>query len=79
MSPIRTIAAGHAVAGDARQRRRRQCPHLWHDYRDKRNEYEALRRDSYADEPAPSWSTLWANDNALLHLPPFRQCFRTKA
>ena len=40
---------------------------LWHDYRDKRNEYEALRRDNYADAPAPSWSTLWAgNDNALL-------------
>ncbi|WP_207265694.1 fatty acid cis/trans isomerase [Pseudomonas sp. GW101-3H06] len=42
---------------------------LWHDYRDKRNEYEALRRDSYADLPAPSWSTLWAgNDNALLSI-----------
>lgn len=42
---------------------------LWHDYRDKRNEYEALRRDSYADVPAPSWSTLWAgNDNALLSI-----------
>ncbi|WP_426236309.1 fatty acid cis/trans isomerase [Pseudomonas sp. TWP3-2] len=40
---------------------------LWRDYRDKRNEYEALRRDSYADLPAPGWSTLWAgNDNALL-------------
>lgn len=42
---------------------------LWHNYRDKRNEYEALRRDSYADLPAPSWSTLWAgNDNALLSI-----------
>ena len=42
---------------------------LWHDYRDKRNEYEILRRDSYADTPAPSWSTLWAgNDNALLSI-----------
>ena len=42
---------------------------LWHDYRDKRNEYEALRRDSYADVPAPSWSTLCAgNDNALLSI-----------
>ncbi|MCX2900809.1 fatty acid cis/trans isomerase [Pseudomonas mandelii] len=42
---------------------------LWHDYRNKRNEYEALRRDSYADAPAPSWSTLWAgNDNALLSI-----------
>jgi len=40
---------------------------LWLAYRDKRNEYEALRRDSYADVPAPSWSSLWAgNDNALL-------------
>ncbi|MFJ4585805.1 fatty acid cis/trans isomerase [Pseudomonas moraviensis] len=42
---------------------------LWRDYRDKRNEYVALRRDSYADLPAPSWSTLWAgNDNALLSI-----------
>ncbi|WP_010173004.1 fatty acid cis/trans isomerase [Pseudomonas sp. PAMC 25886] len=40
---------------------------LWIKYRDKRNEYEALRRDSYADVPPPSWSSLWAgNDNALL-------------
>jgi len=40
---------------------------LWHAYRDKRNEYESLRRDTYADMPAPSWSSLWAgNDNALL-------------
>ncbi|MEG1042222.1 MAG: fatty acid cis/trans isomerase [Pseudomonas sp.] len=40
---------------------------LWHAYRDKRNEYEVLRREAYADMPAPSWSTLWAgNDNALL-------------
>lgn len=40
---------------------------LWHAYRDKRNEYESLRRDTYADLPPPSWSTLWAgNDNALL-------------
>jgi hypothetical protein len=42
---------------------------LWHDYRDKRNEYEALRRDSYADLRPPSWSSLWAgNDNALLSI-----------
>ncbi|WEK07960.1 MAG: fatty acid cis/trans isomerase [Candidatus Pseudomonas colombiensis] len=42
---------------------------LWLAYRDKRNEYEALRRDAYADLPAPSWSTLWAgNDNALLSI-----------
>ncbi|WP_434601180.1 fatty acid cis/trans isomerase [Pseudomonas sp. Z4-7] len=42
---------------------------LWLDYRDKRNAYEALRRDSYAELPAPGWSTLWAgNDNALLSI-----------
>ncbi|MCS3513729.1 fatty acid cis/trans isomerase [Pseudomonas grimontii] len=42
---------------------------LWLKYRDKRNQYEALRRDSYAELPAPSWSTLWAgNDNALLSI-----------
>jgi len=40
---------------------------LWHDYRDKRNEYENLRRDAYAQLPPPGWATLWAgNDNALL-------------
>lgn len=42
---------------------------LWLAYRDKRNLYEALRRDSYADLPPPSWSSLWAgNDNALLSI-----------
>ncbi|VVN61957.1 hypothetical protein PS687_04234 [Pseudomonas fluorescens] len=42
---------------------------LWLTYRDKRNQYEALRRDSYADLPPPSWSSLWAgNDNALLSI-----------
>ncbi|WP_339456574.1 fatty acid cis/trans isomerase [Pseudomonas sp. EA_65y_Pfl1_P120] len=42
---------------------------LWRAYRDKRNEYEALRRDSYADLPPPSWSSLWAgNDDALLSI-----------
>ena len=42
---------------------------LWLAYRDTRNEYEALRRDSYADLPPPSWSSLWAgNDNALLSI-----------
>lgn len=42
---------------------------LWLAYRDKRNQYEALRRDSYADLPPPSWSTLWTgNDNALLSI-----------
>lgn len=40
---------------------------LWHAYRDKRNDYEKLRRDAYAEMPPPSWSSLWAgNDNALL-------------
>ncbi|MBC3952842.1 fatty acid cis/trans isomerase [Pseudomonas folii] len=40
---------------------------LWHAYRDKRNQYEDLRRDSYAHMPAPGWATLWAgNDNSLL-------------
>ncbi|NER64884.1 fatty acid cis/trans isomerase [Pseudomonas sp. MAFF212427] len=42
---------------------------LWHAYRDKRNDYEKLRRDAYAELPAPSWSSLWAgNDNALLSI-----------
>jgi len=42
---------------------------LWLSYRDKRNEYEALRADAYAAAPPPSWSTLWAgNDNALLSI-----------
>lgn len=42
---------------------------LWHAYRDKRNQYESLRRDAYAELPPPSWSTLWAgNDNALLSI-----------
>jgi len=42
---------------------------LWHAYRDKRNAYEALRRDTYAGSPAPGWDSLWAgNDNALLSI-----------
>lgn len=42
---------------------------LWYAYRDKRNEYEDLRRSAYAAMPAPNWSTLWAgNDNALLSI-----------
>ena len=42
---------------------------LWLAYRDKRNQYEALRLDAYADAPPPSWSSLWAgNDNALLSI-----------
>ncbi|MBX8581647.1 fatty acid cis/trans isomerase, partial [Pseudomonas cichorii] len=40
---------------------------LWLSYRDRRNAYEDLRRDSYASMTPPSWSTLWAgNDNSLL-------------
>jgi hypothetical protein len=42
---------------------------LWLKYRDKRNEYEALRRYRYGELPAPGWSTLWVgNDNALLSI-----------
>ena len=45
---------------------------IWRSYRNKRNEYEALRMQRYADAPAPSWSHIWAgNDNALLSV--FRQ------
>lgn len=42
---------------------------LWLTYRDKRNAYEALRRDTYATLPAPDWNTLWkGNDDALLSI-----------
>ncbi|MDG1580421.1 fatty acid cis/trans isomerase [Pseudomonas sp. GOM6] len=42
---------------------------LWTSYRDKRNEYEDLRRETYAQAPLPGWSTLWSgNDNALLSI-----------
>ena len=42
---------------------------LWKAYRDKRNQYEELRRDTYAEATPPSWSHLWAgNDNALLSI-----------
>jgi hypothetical protein len=45
---------------------------LWRTYLAKRNEYEELRLDSYADAPNPSWAHIWAgNDNALLSV--FRQ------
>ncbi|CAD5110379.1 fatty acid cis/trans isomerase [Zestomonas carbonaria] len=45
---------------------------LWRTYRDKRNAYEKLRLDTYADAPAPDWSHIWSgNDNALLSI--FRQ------
>ena len=45
---------------------------LWRNYRDKRNDYEALRTAGYARTPAPDWSHIWrGNDNALLSI--FRQ------
>ncbi|BAU73740.1 cis/trans isomerase [Metapseudomonas furukawaii] len=45
---------------------------LWRSYRNKRNDYEALRMQAYADAPPPSWAHIWAgNDNALLSI--FRQ------
>lgn len=45
---------------------------LWRAYRDKRNQYEALRMQVYADALAPSWAHIWTgNDNALLSI--FRQ------
>ncbi|MCP1657837.1 fatty acid cis/trans isomerase [Pseudomonas citronellolis] len=44
----------------------------WTSYRDKRNEYEALRLDAYEEAPAPTWADIWhGNDNALLSI--FRQ------
>ncbi|TBV13519.1 fatty acid cis/trans isomerase [Stutzerimonas kirkiae] len=40
---------------------------LWRSYRDKRNQYEALRTNSYRNAPAPDWEHIWSgNDNALL-------------
>lgn len=45
---------------------------LWKAYRNKRNAYEDLRRNAYADAAAPDWQHLWSgNDNALLSI--FRQ------
>ncbi|MFY1054739.1 fatty acid cis/trans isomerase [Ectopseudomonas khazarica] len=45
---------------------------LWRNYRDKRNEYEDLRQDAYADAPPADWAHIWSgNDNALLSI--FRQ------
>ncbi|WP_271408159.1 fatty acid cis/trans isomerase [Pseudomonas sp. Q1-7] len=45
---------------------------LWHSYRNKRNAYEALRMEAYAEAPPPNWSHIWTgNDNALLSI--FRQ------
>ena len=42
---------------------------LWTAYRDKRNAYEDLRRDAYAEAPLPGWSSIWSgNDNALLSI-----------
>lgn len=49
-----------------------ELPVLWRSYLKKRNQYEDLRQQAYADAPAPSWSSIWAgNDNALLSV--FRQ------
>ncbi|TBU73618.1 fatty acid cis/trans isomerase [Phytopseudomonas daroniae] len=45
---------------------------LWRAYRNKRNDYEALRTSGYAEAPAPDWSHIWrGNDKALLSI--FRQ------
>lgn len=45
---------------------------LWRDYRNKRNDYENLRRNAYADAPPADWEHIWSgNDNALLSI--FRQ------
>ncbi|GIZ11749.1 fatty acid cis/trans isomerase [Pseudomonas sp. NCCP-436] len=45
---------------------------LWRNYRDKRNDYENLRREAYAESAPADWSHIWAgNDNALLTI--FRQ------
>ncbi|MDT4838745.1 Fatty acid cis/trans isomerase (CTI) [compost metagenome] len=45
---------------------------LWKTYRDKRNDYEELRMDAYAEAPRPGWDDIWhGNDNALLSI--FRQ------
>lgn len=50
----------------------RSLPRQWSEYKERRNHYEALRRDTYAEAPPPSWSHIWAgNDNALLSI--FRQ------
>lgn len=39
---------------------------MWRAYRDKRNQYEELRRDRYGSVPA-DWAQIWrGNDNALL-------------
>lgn len=47
-------------------------PGLWRNYRDKRNDYEDLRREAYEQAAAPDWAHIWSgNDNALLSI--FRQ------
>jgi len=47
-------------------------PMLWRNYRSKRNQYEVLRQQRYAEAPRPSWAHIWSgNDNALLSI--FRQ------
>lgn len=45
---------------------------LWRSYRDKRNAYEKLRTEAYAEATPPDWRHIWSgNDNALLSI--FRQ------
>lgn len=42
---------------------------LWRNYRNKRNDYENLRKDAYADAPPAEWTHIWSgNDNALLSI-----------
>ena len=42
---------------------------LWRNYRNKRNDYENLRKDAYADAPPADWTHIWSgNDNALLSI-----------
>ncbi|MBP8264341.1 MAG: fatty acid cis/trans isomerase, partial [Pseudomonas sp.] len=54
-----------AIPGQVAQLR--NLPLVWGDYKDLRNQYEALRNEAYADAPAPDWSSIWTgNDNALL-------------
>ena len=45
---------------------------LWKSYKKKRNAYEELRQEAYAEAELPDWSQIWrGNDNALLTI--FRQ------
>ena len=39
---------------------------LWRDYRNKRNDYENLRRKAYADAPPADWEHIWSgNDHEI--------------